>query len=509
VRLLRRPTTIAYRVLLGSAALAIVITLALTALVLAVSSLRSAISAEARATDTLAAILRLQSATSDLESTLRGYLLTSNRRFQRPWERALAAVPPAELRVDALVADDPDLHGRVLVLERDIAAYIADYAQPLIALAQVSPEIARSGVAADEGKRRTDLLRGHFAGLMASESARTADRAAAVRRASSIATGAAIAALIVSGLLITGIGAIGARALSRRLRRAADAASEIAGGRFSARLPEAGPAELAELGRSFNSMAETLGESRRTLLEQNRRLQENERRKTELITIVSHELRTPLAGLLGFTTLLLERDFDAQTRRRYVTIVHDESRRLSALVDRFLDVGRIEDESFELQLAPVDLRQLLVEQAELMLADSTRHSSVLVFEEGPLTVMADRDRLAQVIGNLIGNAVKYSPEGGPVEVAVSRRGDSLRVEIVDHGIGIPQEDQAEVFTKFFRGDAAARGIPGTGLGLAVAREIVEAHGGRIGFDSSPGSGSTFWIELAQAPAASGEPATAA
>jgi signal transduction histidine kinase len=507
--ILRRPTTIAYRVLLGSAALAIVITLALTALVLAVSSLRSSIGEEAHATDTLAAILRLQTTTGDLESTLRGYLLTSNRRFQQPWEQALAAVPPAEKRVDRLVAGDPALRDRVLTLERDIAAYIADYAQPLIALAQVSPAVARSSAAADEGKRRTDALRGHFAALMSSESARTSERSAEVRRASSIATGAAIAALVVSGVLITALGALGARALSRRLRRAADAASEIAGGRFSTRLPEAGPAELAELGRAFNTMAEALGESRRTLLEQNRRLEENERRKTELITIVSHELRTPLAGLLGFTTLLLERDFDAETRRRYIGIVHDESRRLSTLVDRFLDVGRVEDEAFQLQLAPVDLRQLLVEQAELMLTDSSRHTSMLVFEEGPLTVLGDRDRLAQVVGNLIGNAVKYSPQGGPVEIAVVRRGEVLRVEIVDHGLGIPLEDQPEVFTKFFRGDAAARGIPGTGLGLAVAREIVEAHGGTIGFESRPGAGSTFWVELAQAPVEAGRPATAA
>jgi signal transduction histidine kinase len=509
--ILRRPTTIAYRVLVASAALAVVITLALTALVVAVSSLRSAIDEEARAKDTQAAILRLQTATGELESTLRGYLLTSNRRFQQPWQQALAALKPAERRVDRLVAGDAALHSRVELLQDEIRAYVSDYAEPLIALARVSPEIARSNTAADEGKRRTDLLRRRFTTLLASEDARTADRAAAVRRATSIATGAAIAALIVSGVLITGLGAIGARALSRRLRRAAGAASEIAGGEFSARLPEAGPAELAELGRAFNTMAIALDESRRTLLAQNRQLQENERRKTELITIVSHELRTPLAGLLGFTSLLLERDFDPQTRRRYVAIVHDESRRLSALVDRFLDVGRVEDDSFELQLEPVDLRQLLTEQTELMLADSTRHTLVLGFPDGPLDVMADRDRLAQVIGNLIGNAVKYSPDGGTVEVAVRHRGgDMLLVEVVDHGLGIAPEDQPQVFTKFFRGDAAARGIPGTGLGLAVAREIVEAHGGRIGFESQPGAGSTFWIELARAPAtAAGKPATAA
>jgi signal transduction histidine kinase len=496
---LRRPTTIAFRMLIGSAALALVITVAMTALVLAVSSLRRAITAEAKAKDTLTAALRLQTATGELESSLRGFLLTSSRNFQASWERSLRQIPPAERRLDTFAADDPGLRARVDALESDIRVYVSDYARPLIALARLSPEIARSRTASDEGKRRSDRLRQRFDGLAASENARTAERAAAVQRASTIATGSAIAALVFSGLLITGIGAVGARALSRRLKRAAEAASEIASGEFSARLPEAGPAELAELGRAFNTMAEALDQSRRTLLEQNRQLEENERRKTELITIVSHELRTPLAGLLGFTNLLLARDFDAQTRKHYLAIVHDESRRLSALVDRFLDVGRVEDEAFELQLDPVDLAQLLREQSELLLADSTRHTLVLGLPEGPLHVMADRDRLAQVVGNLIANAVKYSPEGGPIEIVVHDRGDTLRVEVVDHGLGIPAEDQSQIFTKFFRGHAAVHGIPGTGLGLAVAREIVEAHGGEIGFASRPGEGTTFWIELARAP----------
>jgi signal transduction histidine kinase len=498
--MVRRPTTIAFRMLLASALLACVITAALTALVVAVGSLRGAIRHEAHAKDTLAGALRLEAATRDVESSLRGYLLTSNERFLRPWRRSLASLGPAQRRLDALARDDPQLRPRVRALDRELHEYVADYAEPLIAIARFSPPIARSALAAEEGRRRADALRRRFDGLVKAEDARATERAAEVRRASSIATGAAVGALAVSGALIVVVGGVGARTLSRRLRHAEVAAGEIAGGDFSVRLAEEGPAELVGLGRAFNRMAGSLDESRRTLLEQNRRLETNERRKTELITIVAHELRTPLAALIGFTSLLVEREQDAATRRRYLTIVYEESQRLSTLVDRFLDVGQVEDEAFVLALEPLDLAQLLRQHAERAVARSTLHILVFSFPDRALMVNADRERLSQVIESLVGNAVKYSPEGGSVHIVVRDRGEHIVVEITDRGLGIPAEEQPHVFTKFFRGHAASRGIPGTGLGLAVAREIVVAHGGRIGFESRPGWGSTFWIELVRAPA---------
>jgi len=172
-----------------------------------------------------------------------------------------------------------------------------------------------------------------------------------------------------------------------------------------------------------------------------------------------------------------------------------QARRLAALLEDFLDVQRIEHEGVDLAAEKVDLGDLLHEQAQLYAAQSPKHRLEVDVQEEPLTVRGDPGRLAQVVGNLLSNAIKYSPDGGKVEVRALRSGEGVRVAVIDEGLGIPEDQQDRIFTKFFRGDASATGITGTGLGLAVSREIVEAHGGRIGFDSDPGEGTTFWLEL--------------
>ena len=130
------------------------------------------------------------------------------------------------------------------------------------------------------------------------------------------------------------------------------------------------------------------------------------------------------------------------------------------------------------------------------MADKTsKHRLEVVMSAAALPVRGDRDRLAQVFANLLENAVKYSPDGGLVEILGEAAAGLVHVEVRDEGLGVPEEHQSRIFTKFFRADARESGIAGTGLGLAISREIVEAHGGRMGFTSTAGVGSRFWFEL--------------
>jgi signal transduction histidine kinase len=283
------------------------------------------------------------------------------------------------------------------------------------------------------------------------------------------------------------------------VRRVSEAAKTVAGGDLSVRLPEKGPAEVHDLSAAFNEMSAALERSKQELEQQNSQLRESERSRSELIGVISHEVRTPLACVLGYASLLQTRPVDEETRRRYLSIISDEARRLEALVSELVDVRRIEEGRLELEMETFDLHALLAEQVRTFEDRSERHTVELEEASNAIAVRADRGRVAQVIANLLGNAIKYSPGGGLVEVEVAKRMGNVRVSVRDEGMGIPESARSRIFTKFFRGEAGAGGIGGMGLGLALSREIVEAHGGRMGFQSEVGRGSVFWFELAVEP----------
>jgi signal transduction histidine kinase len=183
-------------------------------------------------------------------------------------------------------------------------------------------------------------------------------------------------------------------------------------------------------------------------------------------------------------------------------IIGGEAGRLTSLVNDFLDLHRIEHGAFDLASDPVDVAELLRDQVDLFSAQSTLHALSLDLPEVPLIVLGERDRLAQVCANLLSNAIKYSPGGGAIEIRGHQVGALLEVSVRDHGLGIPQQQREKIFTKFFRVDSSdTRRIGGTGLGLALCRDIVEAHGGQIDFESVEGEGSTFSLRLPIAVAA--------
>jgi signal transduction histidine kinase len=490
--------TLARRMWLASVILAFIVVAAFAALIVAISAQREATAREARSRDVTAASLRLEKLVVDMETGIRGLTLTRDPNFLEPYTNARKALPAQRAALQALVVNDPVQRRRAQEVEERIREYV-EFADPLVKLVKETPSIGRDPLVAEEGKRLTDAIQNVFDRFLTAEDALAADAGRDAERRSNLAVIVGAIGIGASAALIILFGVFLARSIGRPVRAVASGATRLAAGEWSLRLPPEGPGEIGELTRAFNDMAERIEQNHRELEAQNAELRESERMKTELVSIVSHELRTPLASVLGFTALLLKREFDPPIRRHYLGIVDAQARRLAALLEDFLDVQRIEHEGLELATERVDLAVLLDEQAELYAEQSPKHTVEVALEERPLAVRGDPDRLAQVVGNLLSNAIKYSPDGGTVQLAAERSGAGVRVIVRDEGLGIPEDQQERIFTKFFRGDAGATGITGTGLGLAVSREIVEAHGGSIGFDSDPSTGSTFWVELPEEP----------
>jgi len=221
-----------------------------------------------------------------------------------------------------------------------------------------------------------------------------------------------------------------------------------------------------------------------------------ERLKDELVATVSHELRTPLASLRGFAELMLTRVFSLERQREFLSIIHDESKRLTNLINDFLDLQRIEAGRQEYHFKAIDVLALASETVAVFQANSNGIAIHLVKEPAPPLVHADGDRLRQVLLNLLSNAVKFSPHGGEITLGTRQEGADLVLWIRDQGVGIAPDALPKLFTKFFRADnKETRTIGGTGLGLALVKRIITAHGGQIWVESELGKGSTFFFTL--------------
>ncbi|MDO8636467.1 MAG: GAF domain-containing protein, partial [Dehalococcoidia bacterium] len=225
---------------------------------------------------------------------------------------------------------------------------------------------------------------------------------------------------------------------------------------------------------------------------------EIDRMKTEFVSIASHELRTPMTVIYGFSELLLKIRTLPQEQKEWVERIYKESQRLTAIVDDFLNVTRIESGRLSLHLGPVSLKPIVTQLLNQISSNYRYHNFHVEIPEDFPMVVADADRLTQVLYNLIDNAAKYSPEGGPVVILAKKadNGNQAIISVSDKGLGIPEDEVPKLFTRFHRVyRPEVNAIRGTGLGLSIVKSLIEMMGGEVWADSKVNQGSNFYIAL--------------
>lgn len=290
--------------------------------------------------------------------------------------------------------------------------------------------------------------------------------------------------LIVAGILAAGFALIVAgllsRTITRPLRDLAATARRFAKGDYRARVPVAGPTEVAEMGGAFNDMAAEIERSRGS--------------EQAFLADISHELRTPLTSIQGFAQAIAEGEAAGAAIEPAATIIQRESRRLMRMVEGLLQVARLQSGAQDLARERVEPAQLLGTARAALEPQAHDAGVTFVFEPSDVpTVRGDPDRLSQLFLNLLDNAVKHSPRGGKVVVHGARADGQAVVTVRDSGSGLPQGADTRLFRRFYRGDNAQR--DGAGLGLAIAQAIAEAHGGSISARNVEAGGAEFIVRL--------------
>jgi two-component system OmpR family sensor kinase len=304
--------------------------------------------------------------------------------------------------------------------------------------------------------------------------------------------GSMLASVLLSGAIAFTLSTLFAlwlaRTLSRPLQRAAVAAEHVAAGDYSTSLEIAVPDEARRLAESFNAMTRAVAASQRS--------------QRDFVANVSHELKTPLTSIRGFAQAILDGTAsDRASIQRAATVVHDEADRLSRMVHKLLDLTRLESGESSMSWNRINLTALLCSCADrFSLLANEKNIALDIKIPEQIHMTGDGDRLTQVFTNLVDNAVKYTPADGKVTISAATTGDMASISIADTGTGIPEMDLPRVFERFYRVDKsrtrdADTQSTGAGLGLAIASEIVRAHGGQIRVESIPDVGTRFTVTL--------------
>ena len=344
---------------------------------------------------------------------------------------------------------------------------------------------------ADVGRFRAivpvELPDGRFAEYQVILSDPYSTRAETMAQIQGAIVGGGLLALVVS--LITGI--IAARRVTRPIARLRRVAGRVAQGQLDERAVPSGVVEVDELGQQFNVMADRLAGTLRMLEADRDRLR-------EFVADVSHELRTPIAALRMYTELLSDGGVDDATRREFLERSVDQIGRLEWLSTNLLDLSRIDAGIFPLDIDEGDLRDPVQATVQALSEVAVERGVGLDSEVpgGPVELRFDRERMVQLLTNLVGNALKFTPRGGAVSVRVTEDPDTATITVADTGPGIPPDELPHIFERFYRGTNTGEArASGSGLGLAIVRSIVEMHGGDIDVASVLGDGTEFSIRL--------------
>lgn len=502
---LRRSITLRTAVL-GSL-LALALGAAFTVMVIAIEDQRAAGRQALRSQEAVSAGTELETSLISLENGLRGYVATGRERLLEPFETARRAYPRQVERLAELVADDPEHQEAVRQIEADIDDYVSLWALPLLNLASDSLIDARSVLRTGTGRERLEALRRRFAELFARERRAAAQRERSAERKSDYAVGLGYGGLGLVLLVAAGLWLYVRQVILRPVLAVAAATEVVATGDLTAHVPARREDELGRLAGAFNSMTDSLAGSRRELDQRTLELERSNRELEQYAQVTSHDLQAPVATIRMYGELLERRvaPADDPQTRQLLTGIRSSADHMASLIRDLLQYSRVGRGSVARE--QVDAGAVVRRALENLAGPIGERGAQIEVGELPV-VLGDAGQLCQVFQNLIGNGIKFSASDQPrVRVTAAPEDGFCRFSVSDNGVGIDPQEAERIFDPFHR--AAPAGFDGTGIGLAIARKIVNHHGGRIWARPRPDGGSVFHFTVPHRPGDSASAAIAA
>ena len=490
------------RTLAISGVFSILIVVALAVLLIAIEGLRDAGRAAVRAQQAVTVGTELQRSVVNLENGLRGYVGTGSLSQLEPFEAARRQYPIEVRRLQALAKDDPQLSMEVNAIAAQVRDYVDLWAVPLLGVASDDLEVARSVIVNETGRQRVRDIRAGFSRMFdraRAEAQRKEDRA---ESRTDLATALGIAGIVLVLAISIGLAALLRRIVLRPVEQVAQATETVAGGDYSARVPDDRSDEIGDLARSFNAMAESLERTRGELAQRAEELERSNRELEDYASVTSHDLQGPLVTVGMYAEMLAQRLHGEPEARQLAENIREGAAGMRRLVRELLLYARLERRAAEQE--PVALSDTVQEALDNLAGPIRGAGAEIDVGELPV-VMGDPARLVQLVQNLLTNAIKFTDDDSPrVEVRARREDGMAVVSVRDNGIGLDPAKTEVIFRPFHRLHSGDR-YAGTGIGLAVCHKIVDQHGGRIWADSRPGTGATFSFTLPLADEPDGRP----